>query len=263
MAIAFDGSTNGRIEYGPTAAIDNLSVLTCMFWTFIRANTNNANLLNKHVGLYLKCWGSGGNAGNMQFIRGRATTNTSYITNSKPFTTVDKTYFIAATFDTGATPEVAIYVGDLDTVPVEAAYGTSIDGAGALTSDSSGVMRLGNRNPAFKNWEGDISEYHLVSSALTLQQVIVQWGHMHVRTDTLIRSSIGRTGLTTQSDWSTNQIHGTMNGTLSIAAHDPIAPYVLGEMGSGFKVSGAAPVGHAGQLVNATRLHTKVGGVLV
>lgn len=226
MALDFSAVSTDRVDFGVVTAIANADPLTFWCWVFpTAAATTDHRLMNASqsghtLGLrYLS-------TDELEFGRTRASVNTTYLTNTSPLSTLNKWYFVAMVFDTGASAGevVQIYTGDLTTPASEETYGTATDGIGSLTTMTTAPLLVGNRTPNNRNTPGYIAAAGFISRAVPLPELLsIQFDSSRVVPNTELHVHLGvhgSGGVGTQLDWAKG-LTGTITGATKVD-HAPI-----------------------------------------
>lgn len=240
MALTFGGAISDRVDHGSAASLDDLDPYTYLLWVYPTTLTNNRGFVGK--GNTTKNFKLNGTGGNLQIVVARATTSTSYITNDTPLSTLNKWYCIATSFESAAAAGevVNIYSGDLSTTVAERTYGTSTDGSGAVTTDASASLIVGN-NASGTAFQGRIAVCLIWNRKLTLGEIKDQQFHPHKTSGCVLYSICGYNGTGTQADLSGSGNNGTVTGATQ-SDHVPLGPlfgFDLGYQGN-FTAAAAA-----------------------
>lgn len=243
MAMTLGGGTGWVLSKGTPVNMANLDPLTWMGWIMPTTLTDTRIIFSKlngtPAGSTLRVSGAGGN---IEFIRSRATTDASFITNNTPIVTLNKWYCVAVTFaSAGAAGEaVNIYVGDLTTPLTECTYGTATDGTGAIVSESSSTnYKLGNGAGSTLSFQGKIGPCMYHSGLLTLGQMKSWQWRPKMFAGTRALHFPGSNGTTNVPDLSGNG--NTLAVTsATIFAEPPLGPY-FGSDFTGHPVAASAP----------------------
>lgn len=224
MALTFGAATSDRVVCGSAASLDNLDPFTVLAWVYPTTLTAGRRVFEKlttdnNVRLNLA-------AGNVRFIRARATTSTDYITNSTPLSATNSWIFFALTYASASTPTTHIYTGNLTTAITEATYGTATDGSGALTDDAAENWVIGNKAAATFNsaWQGAIGHFSIYNVVLTSAQIEAQRLRQFVGSGCVMFLQLGFDGTGTQTDFSGNSNTGAVTGATASAHHPYIIP---------------------------------------
>ena len=224
MALDFTAASD-RVSIAADASINNLSAFTCLIWFYTDSSASDAQVYFRkgenpsRVTLERLSGDADDFEGQVRHATTHATTRTTGV--NKPINTH---FFTAMTFgDAQATNRIRIYTATLGNIVVEASYSTQTDGVGSQNDDSSYPLILGNQSNFNERLLGRMAFYHLVSSELTLSEIIEQQYHPHVRSDSQVFMHLGFNGTGTQPDWSGNGNSGTVTGTV-VADHVPLGP---------------------------------------
>jgi hypothetical protein len=173
-------ATADRMNISQNATINTLSALSCAMWCRTDAMTSDRLLLTKAntatTGLRFRRGTATEHATNLVVVRERATTSTTYATAHRPLRERNVWRCVAFSLDLAASPVVHIYTGALGVPVWEGSYGTATDGSGAIVSDSTGAMRIGNdigASPAL-SWQGDIGPFAFWNRVLSVEE-FRQW----------------------------------------------------------------------------------------
>ncbi len=227
MALTFGAATSDRVACGSNAVLDNLNPLTILAWVYPTTLTAGRFICNKGTGLHTQNgFPLSGTGGDIEYIRGRATTDADRWTNSTPLATLNKWYCVAATFDSTQTPNSHIYTGTLTTMMAEATYNaSSADGSGAVFDDSANNFVIGNKNAASFNsaFQGRLAVLAYFNRVLTLGE-IKSWQFNPRKLSGCVGFWIlGFNGTGNQPDLSGNFNAGTVTGA-AVSGHVPLRP---------------------------------------
>jgi hypothetical protein len=225
MALTFTGTDIVNLGTGVTA---NDTSFTYYFWVFIPDTSARGAFFARGATAgtsHIMQVPSGG--GELNYFRGRATTSMDYLSNSTPFGTDNKWYFVALMVDTAlaANQQCNLYVGDLTTLATEVTYTKTGDGSGAFGDNSAVAETLANRLSPSSNraFPGDIAVAAHVNDALSLSQIQSLQFNPRVVPNTDYFFHFGFNGTGTQADWSGNGNSGTVTGA-TVADHVPLPP---------------------------------------
>lgn len=205
------------VDAGTGTSLDNLDPFTIIAWVKRTDSfVSGSRIFGKGntAGVQETQFAMSSGAGNVRVIRVR-TTNTQYVTNDTPLSGTGWV-FMAATFDSSnaAGEIVNIYHGDRTTSAVESTYGTTTNGAGALTSDGIYNAIIGNSicNSSDSVFGGLIHGIMVFNRELTLGEIIAQQFTPHAETGLVLSIPLGYYGTGTQADYSGNLNQGTITG---------------------------------------------------
>lgn len=227
MALAFtDGSTN-NIDHGSATPLDTLTTWTAIFWINWNTLTDFRQMMNKAVGLgRRRIEVDATDELTVRVARNSFANNCVYTTNNANLTT-GKWWYIAVTFDTGASAGevVNVYLGDISTLVTERTYATATDGSGAVDSEASASLFVGSAGGGGSNAVGaDIAIFQFYDTALSVEAIqLLQWLPRVLNSNCLIYSHYGFNGTGTQADWSGNGNSGTVTGA-TVSDHVPLGP---------------------------------------
>lgn len=240
-ALTFGGSTNIRVECGSAAALDDLAAATICVAAYITTHTAGRALCGKAGEITFSLNTTHG-ASNLQFYRGRATTNTLYRTNDSR-ATVNGWHFFAVSFDSGATPQVHIYECAPSGAVTECAYGTNTDGSGALATDASANWQWGNTGAGSPtgSLQGDISHGQVYSRVLSVEELSTIKTTWKKLDGCLLYTKLGENGTGTQRDETGNGNSGTnFSAALQSARSYPVNPFFGNATGKTWPTTAAA-----------------------
>lgn len=243
MALTFGAATTNVVNCGSATVLDNLTTATVLLWTKVTTLTDARQLITKRTtgspfagwALYLS-----GTAGNVIWFWERPT-NMHYVTNDTPLSSA-VWKFLAATFDSGATPSAHIYSGGLSTLAAENTYGTAINGSGTPVADAAVSLGLGNRVGGSISLQGQIAVAAIFSRVLTLGEIRSWQFNPRMMAGCIGLWHLGFNGTGTQRDHSGNFNAGTVTGA-TVALHVPLrAPFGIGRAWRGAFTAPAAAV---------------------
>ena len=218
-ALTFGAATTDRVDIGAGSSLADLDPFTIFAWVFPTGTTANRAILgSRGQGAasvrQLRLNGSGGSSGNLELRVTRATTSTSYITNTRPMNVSNTWVCVMATFDSAASPTGRIYTGTLAALLAEATYGTSTAGAGAVSAESSASHTWGNRDVGgfASAFQGRIACGLYLNRVLTLGEGLNLQFFPRLLANTKNFVLLGRNGVGTQPDLSGNGNNGTVTG---------------------------------------------------
>jgi hypothetical protein len=237
-ALTFGGATSDRVTCGSGSNLDDLSTLTICVAAYPTTHTSGRKL----------CWkgevqfelNTTHGASNLLFYRGRATTNTLYRTNDSRATT-GGWHFFAATFDSGATPQVRIYECSPAGAVTECTYGTNTNGTGALNTDAAANWHWANDVFVGSALQGDMSHgqvYNRVLSVSELSTIKTTWKKLD---GCVLYTKFGENGTGTQRDETGTGGSGTVTGaTLQSTRSYPVNPFWGSARGKTWTTAAAA-----------------------
>ncbi len=230
MSLLFGGATSDRVSIAAAASINDLDPFTYLLWLYPTATTNARRIFQKAlVGdtpggyKFARLNGTGGTSGNIEFTIKRATTDATRITNDRPLNAgLNAWVFLACGF-ASSVPEMHVWTGSLTALATENTYGTTNNGAGAVTGDNASDLVAGNYVTANQAFPGRIAVFAVFNRLLTLAE-IRSWQFRPRKIDgCVLFYELGFNGTATQPDWSGNGNAGTVTGA-TIAAHVPLGP---------------------------------------
>jgi len=254
--LTFGGASSDRVQVAAATNINDLTTLTMLAWVFPTTLTGNRCIMAKATSATAgKLFRINGTGGNIELLINRAT-DTQYVTNDTPLATTSKWYLVAATFDSGASPPVHMYVGDLAAVAAERTYGVQTAGSGSVDADNAINLVLGNHAGNNVAFQGRIAVAAYINRVLTLGE-IKQWQFRpRVLVGTVGLWMLGYNGTSTQADLSGSGNPGTVTGA-SVGDHVPLRPLWGGAAQSWVATAAAASA------VRRHAVHSGVGeGVL-
>lgn len=225
MALLFGGAATDRVDHGSGSSVDNLNPLTFAAWIYPTSLSNALTIFQKGT------FGTGTARaftiradGNLNMAVSRATTATSYRTNTTPLS-ANVWRFVAVTFDSGAGAGqvVNIYTGALTAAATEATYGTATDGSGAVGDDSAHPFVVGNdatATPA-SAFPGRIAVAAYFNRVLSLVEIQSFQFRRYPLSGCVLRAEYGYAGTGAQQDYSGSGNTGTVTGA-TVADHVPI-----------------------------------------
>lgn len=229
MARNFNGTTD-LINCGAPSVLDDINTFTYCAW--IKPNSigeTYGRILEKASSnkvWYLVATNA------MGCLIDRATTDTSAISANSTIT-MGVWQFVSVTFD--ATTGAKIYKATLTGALAEVSYAANVVGTGAIITDVSQALTIGNRAAQDRTFDGVIANLVMYSGILTLEEMnSVRYGIMPKRS--LIKGWWPLYGNTSpEVDMSGNGSNGTLTGTTQ-ADGPPITPLFgftnLGWMGN-------------------------------
>lgn len=239
MSLVFGAGNTNRVVAVGSATLDDIGAFTQLCWCYPTTLNSTRTLICKGSTGFKEIRLSG-TTGNLQLTVQRATTSTSFITNSTPLSGLNAWYLVAATFDSAASPVGHIYTGTLSAEAVEAAYGTQTGGSGGVTTDATLDLNIGNAVGANLAFNGRIAVAAYIAGALTLGQIIDWQFRPRVIAGTRGFWIPGYNGATNVPDLSGNGNTGTITGA-TVADHVPLpAPFGRDDGWAPYVVAGAA-----------------------
>jgi hypothetical protein len=228
--MALNYTSTNRTDIGSAAALDDMAQGTALFWvklTTVSPASAFLKLFDKRqsgvTSLGINPSSPGPNVLSL-FVQ-RATTNLNVTAAPGNFAALGtgKWVFIVAVWDTnGANGDQKLYVGDRATPAAEpSSYTVQTVGSGAITTNGTGNMFLGNRDNGGQPLEGDIAISQIVNRIMTQGEIrALQWQPMWV-SGTIARHVHGWNGTTNVPDLSGNGNTGTITGA-TVSAHVPL-----------------------------------------
>lgn len=126
----------------------------------------------------------------------------------------------ALTFDSTANPSCRIYKNG-----IEVSYQTQLQGSGARTSDAAMNLRIGSEDITAHEWNGRIAEACIFNAVLTADEAKMLMHGFLPRPNTM-RGCWPLFGtVSPEPDWSGNNGHGTLTGTLQIDHPPQVSAY--------------------------------------
>jgi len=230
MPLKFGAATSDRVDCGKAATLNNLLTLTYVAWVY-PTTLANARILGKGQGPHTQSVMDMSNSnGVLRYVRGAATTDSNCTSANFTFV-LNRWQFVAATYDSGATPNIRLYWGSLLVPVAEVTYASQVNRVGTPFDDSANALDIGNvPDSAISSWKGSIAYAHVIGSVLALPSLraiqtrsrnpfdaaLGQWAN----TRGLWRP--GRNGTGKVWDESGNSNHGTITG--ATPASDPSLP---------------------------------------
>lgn len=218
MSLIFGGATSDVVSVAAATSINSLATKTVLLWVYVTTITTNKFFWGKNTGNFFSLSGT---TGNIRVGADRATTDSSYITNTTPIA-VNTWTCIAFTYDNVATPPIHIYTGTVLPL-IEATYGTATDGSGAVVSDASNAMLWGNRSVIDAAIQGRIAVGMFWNRVLTLGELRAQQFNPHMTAGCVDFKIFGFNDVSTQPDYSGNLNVGTVTGA-TVGPHAPLPP---------------------------------------
>jgi hypothetical protein len=201
--------------------------MTVWAWIYRTADTANSTIMSKRNsnGWHFLADNISSVPGRLRFLHIRATTNTDFIGSTGATDVVASNIwtFVAATMNDAATPKVKMYRGERDVVPAEISYTTTQAGPGALTSDATANLYVGNLQQVTTGpFQGAIARGGVIARVLTLAQLQELWvaslrsgspqPHCNVANTALLFDHINTSNVT---DLSGNGNNGTVTNAVN------------------------------------------------
>ena len=225
-SLTFGAATTDSVNHGSNASLDNLATWTVVMWVYPTTLTAGRVYFNKLE--------AAPDNGRRRCLVDTATDEVScqvrendllanYITNNANLT-VNKWWFIAATFDLNAAAGESfnIYVGDFDTIATECTYGTATDRTGTLDSDAAGSMIIGNTAGGAASFQGDFSVFAHWNRVLTTAEIQNQQFSQVPTSGAVLLTYEGFNGTGSQRDLSGNANNGSVSGPTASSNAPPI-----------------------------------------
>ena len=218
MALTF--VNNSEVSIAADTSIDNLDPYTIMAWCYPTAFSVGDRIASKHgsINRIFRITSGGG----LMLERMRATSNLTYESDGAVLT-ANTWNFVASRLDTASGGnQGALFIGDRSTLAVEPTYGTANDGSGAIDSDASTALTVGNVGAGSPNFQGSIAFFAVYAEALSDAQIHVMQFRPMVTSTCRVYMHLGINGTGTQYDWSGNANNGTVAGSPTVGAHVPL-----------------------------------------
>lgn len=224
-ALKFGTAITDLVDVGSNASLDTVNTWTMMIWAKPTSLVAFARLFRKAVDLSPfpnKSSRLSGTAGDLQVTVGRATTDTSYITNSTPLAVANAWYCIAITYNSAAAPVTHIYTSNILNNLKEATYGTATDGSGAVDSDSAANLCIGNGAASAcaapdNSFSGNIAIMAHFNVVLTIGEMNTWMGTpMQIRRGLVGLWFLGENGRGLVMDYSGQSNEGTITGAIPV-----------------------------------------------
>ena len=231
MSLLFVAGSGDRVACGTNAAIGNLNPYTVLTWVYPTSLVNLRRIYNKGIGVNTAHGlALTGTAGNIDFVRSRATTDIGLTSSNTPLSVVNKWYFIAITIDTATVPIGHMYVGTQSAMLKEVTYTAQTDGAGTIYDDTANALTLGNRFSAtFNNgFPGRIGYFSLWSRTMSYGEMDDQRMNPRIARNCRFFMHLGTNGLGLQQDRSGYANNGTVTSA-TIAPHMNLIAPVSGQ----------------------------------
>jgi hypothetical protein len=226
--MALDITSNGNfVSFGTGTSIDDLPAAGFSGWIWLYGTSNAASQTpfskrnSNGWGLVIEV------NGEIRFIHLRATANTDFTgdVGASNVVGLNAWTFVGFTFDDTATPKVKLYRGTLTGTVAEISYGATTAGTGALTSDATANLYVGNLHQSTNfPFKGKIDRGGLVNRVLTLAEF------KRLQFASLAQCNVSGTkllfhlhGTGTQPDLSGNKNNGSVTGA-TVATGMPMRP---------------------------------------
>lgn len=230
MSLLFGANTTDKVNHGSASNLDNLSAgaMTVLSRVYRTATGNNQFVASK-IGSWPAGWhlqlDDGAAVGDIACQVARATENAFRITSGAGNRlSLDTWYDIGFTWDSADSPTLRIYLVASGGLPVESsAYGgTSVNGAGAASSDASANLWVGNIEAFPTNpFKGRIELTGVFPSKLTPAQMQQWFANPGPSFGCVLAAVEGYAGTGTQPDLSGNGNSGTVTGA-TVADNAPL-----------------------------------------
>lgn len=206
-ALTLGALTTDNINFGVGTGLGDLDPYTFIGWFRPSSLTSQKTFYSRHnppSGFAGKRIETSGTSGFVTCVAQRATTNTTYTTNSNPL--VASTWNLMAfvySSAAGAGLVCHIYRGGIGVPATECTYSATTDGTGALVTEATGETMIGARNLTAtidRAWLGDIGPCAVFGAALSLAD-ITSWQLIARKTvGTNVAKLFGRPGKN-GADW--------------------------------------------------------------
>ena len=226
MALDFD--TTDRVSIAADASINTLSAFTWITWIYTDSTGTGSQVYalkgllaggNPRISLERKF----GDVDDFEVVVRFTSTNAQAVTTgvNKPINTW---FFVAFTFGSAqAANRCRVYTAPIGSIATEASYSSQTGGINDQQDDSANPLILGNADAFGDVMLGRMGFFHVISSELTLNQIIAQQYRPHVRSDSQVFMHLGFNGTGTQPDLTGKGNNGTVTGAV-VADHVPLGP---------------------------------------
>lgn len=220
MSLTFGAATSDKVLVGHSG-LDNLQTLTKIAWVY-PTTLSSRRFIAKGQGSHTQsAFDMSNGLGNIRYIRGCATTDSTYAANNG-VVTLNAWNFVACTFDINANPNTHIYSGSISTVAAEVTYATQTQGSGAIFDDTANQECIGNTNDsALTAFQGDIAWAAVWNRVLTLAEIQDQQYFPHVTNGCVLFERLNNSTTGTQLDQSGLQNKGTVTGATVSTRAEP------------------------------------------
>lgn len=210
MSLFFDGSAGTYyVDCGSGASLDDLGTVTFLAWIKPTDVTVLSAFIGKHDGASNGWFARIRSGGQFQIARNRATTAMSTTTTDAGLANGVWSCIGGVLDVTGGA--VKAYTGNLTALMVENA-GTQTVGSGAINTDASNPLVLGNRSTLSGGWDGSIGVVAVFNRVLTLEEMRSWQFNPRMLPGCVGLWMLGDNGTGTQPDLSGNGNNGTVTG---------------------------------------------------
>jgi len=226
VSLLFANGSTDRVNHGQSASIDDLvaSGVSILAWVYRVGSGANQHLFSMdgpgatNAGILMLASDA------LRVLVRRATADADYISDTG-FVPANAWAFLAATFDSGASPTVHIYKGSLSALAAEVSYASTADGSGAVVADNANDKWVGNIERANTNpFEGRVARLGYFNAPLSLAAIQrLQFAMAGVWQGAGARLLAEYHGSGTQPDYSGNDNAGAVTGATA-ADHVPLGP---------------------------------------
>jgi hypothetical protein len=243
-ALTFGAATSDRVNVGTSATLENHTAASYLAWVYTTTDTNSRRIYQKGLfaGNGARALSIGAATPELSLQVNRATTILSAAANLSNFAAYALNSWVcfAGVHDTGgANGDQKLYCGNLLAPLAEpSAYSAQSVGSGAPASNagsSAFIANTSNTNAAFQGRIALVAVFNRVLSLAELRDL--QYRPRPTR-GCVGFWQLGRTGTSTQMDYSGNGNHGTVTGA-TFSHGPPIRPVRRRK----FAASVAAPAG--------------------
>lgn len=213
-------NTSDRVDLATPTPLES-DPFSLAMWVYVTTLTNQ-RVLYDHRGSTggLRLFRLMGTSGDVQWFTTRATTSTSFITNSLPVVLNTLTMLAVSFRSAGAAGEVTnIYRGTLTSPLAECTYGTATDGTGGVTACSGTITaRIGNNQGATVAIQGSVGPVGLWNAELSAND-FERW-----RRDSMARARFAARGLYRLGEEAAFTQDASGNGNVGTITGGVIAP---------------------------------------
>lgn len=211
--MTFGAATSDRLDCGSGATIDNLTTYTWTAWVRATTLTDGRQMLSKNdgSGVAEKGFSLNGAGGDTRQRVGYNTTDSNFITNTTPLSSA-VWKFLAWTFDSGATPQTAVWVGDERAAVAAATFGTSTAGSTTINSDAAINFLIGNNGALTLAFQGDIGPVTVHNAVLTEAQINTVRAQTMNAPSAVMVIPVGYNATATHTDWTGTGNNCTVTG---------------------------------------------------
>lgn len=203
------GDFNESVNFGNPAALNAVDPCTFVAWVRPSSLGTNRYILSKDSDKPMMRLTD--SSGNIRVIWTHTGDDLDASTTDDPMV-ANVWQFVAVVIDTSDSgSEIAVYVGDLDTLPVTSTISITPP-TGTLQSNAGRDLLVGNRYQNDRQWQGDMYWCGYWSKAMTLAEVRELWHriHMHDRDNCLLWCYLGESDTLPVKDQSGNNHDGTV-----------------------------------------------------